>query len=223
MPDAITIYTDGSCTGNPGPGGFAALIINPSGTENIITGGDPKSTNNRMELSAVIEALRAVAAEPALANTDIDVHTDSQYVCRAFQENWFRNWNRNGWRNSKGDPVQNQELWQDLLHLTENMKVSWHWVKGHSGQPENERCDRLANQMARAAPHHTAYWLSNPLETESPVPSEVPKAAVPEQPERDPGAEALRILKDISALLVQCPDYDQFRRKATTLMATARW
>lgn len=169
MTDPIAIYTDGSCTGNPGPGGFAAIVQVPGQPEITVTGGEPRSTNNRMELSAVIEALALVTDRPQLEQLPITVHTDSQYVCRAFQENWFRNWIRNGWRNSKGKPVVNPELWQRLLKLTQGRRVSWHWVKGHAGHPQNERCDRMAGACAAQAATRPEYWHQSASREETPA------------------------------------------------------
>lgn len=164
MPDIITIYTDGSCTGNPGPGGFAAIVQAPDQSEITVTGGEPRSTNNRMELSAVIEALVLVKADTKLQGLPIAVHTDSQYVCRAFREDWFRNWTRNGWRNSQGKPVANPELWQRLLNLTQGRRISWHWVKGHAGHPQNERCDRLAGACAKQSAARSEYWRQSTVQ-----------------------------------------------------------
>lgn len=197
MTEAIAIYTDGSCTGNPGPGGFAAIIQIPGQSEITVTGGEPRSTNNRMELSAVIEALALVTAQPQLENLRIAVHTDSQYVCRAFQENWFRNWNRNGWRNSRGNPVLNPELWQRLLKLTQGRRVSWNWVKGHAGHPQNERCDRMAGACAAQAATRPEYWHQSasqeaPPTAMEPVAEKTAERAAPQHHHNPPQGENTR-------------------------------
>ena len=151
MPETITIHTDGACPGNPGPGGFAAILEHQKGDELIITGGDPQTTNNRMELSAVIEALRAVNSAEKLKDSQIEVRSDSQYVTNAFNDNWIAGWQRRNWQTSKGDPVLNRDLWEELLHEVSGHQILWTWVKGHNGDPMNERCDRLAVEQAQAA------------------------------------------------------------------------
>jgi len=136
----IKIYTDGACKGNPGKGGWGALI--QMGGESIeIFGGELNTTNNRMELIAVIEALDKVKAEPSR----VMVFTDSTYVQKGISE-WILNWKKNGWRSSNKQPVKNQDLWMRLDELKQGMKIEWNWVKGHAGHPENERADFLANQ-----------------------------------------------------------------------------
>jgi ribonuclease HI len=136
----VSIYTDGGCSGNPGPGGWAAIIVR-DGRETVVSGGERGTTNNRMELTAVIRALeetfRAAPAAPAC-----DVYTDSQYVKKGISE-WIKTWVKNGWKNSAKDPVKNQDLWQQLLALTRRAAVSWYWVKGHAAHPQNNRCDAL--------------------------------------------------------------------------------
>ena len=136
----IKIYTDGACKGNPGKGGWGALI--QLGGESIeIFGGEPNTTNNRMELIAVIEALDKVRAE----QSRVMVFTDSTYVQKGISE-WILNWKKNGWRSSNKQPVKNQDLWMRLDELKQGMTIEWNWVKGHAGHPENERADFLANQ-----------------------------------------------------------------------------
>jgi len=136
----IKIYTDGACKGNPGKGGWGALI--QMGGESIeIFGGELNTTNNRMELIAVIEALDKVKAEPSR----VMVFTDSTYVQKGISE-WILNWKKNGWRSSSKQPVKNQDLWMRLDELKQGMTIEWNWVKGHAGHPENERADFLANQ-----------------------------------------------------------------------------
>lgn len=147
MTEEIIIYTDGGCDPNPGPGGWAALIIEGK-TRREISGNDKHSTNNRMELTAAIEALRAVKGK-----TSIRLFTDSQYLKKGIGE-WMPRWLAKNWRGSSG-PVANKDLWQELLKASADHQVSWCWVPGHSGNPNNERVDRLCH-LARAK--LTARW-----------------------------------------------------------------
>ncbi len=134
----IDIFTDGACSGNPGKGGWGA-ILRYQGVERELSGGDPDTTNNRMELTAVIEALRALK-EPC----EVTLTTDSKYVADAVLQGWVYRWQRNGWRKADKKPALNVDLWQELLPLLDTHRVTFHWVKGHAGHPENERCDALA-------------------------------------------------------------------------------
>ena len=136
---AIEIFTDGACKGNPGPGGWGALL-RQNGTEKTLRGSDAHTTNNRMELTAAIEAL-AVLTRPC----EVELYTDSQYL-RLGMMTWLSQWKKKGWRNASKQPVKNIDLWQRLDALATEHQISWHWVKGHSGHPENERADALANQ-----------------------------------------------------------------------------
>jgi ribonuclease HI len=133
----VEIFTDGACRGNPGPGGWAALL-RTGGKEREISGGEPLTTNNRMELRAAIEALKALK-RPCL----VELHSDSQYVRDGITK-WIHGWQRNGWRTADKKPVKNADLWQELLEAESWHQVKWHWVKGHSGHPENDRVDALA-------------------------------------------------------------------------------
>ena len=135
----VEIYSDGACRGNPGPGGWGALL-RYNGVEKELSGGEKETTNNRMEMTAVIEALKALNRPCKVAIT-----TDSQYVKNGITS-WIINWKKNGWRGSNKKPVKNQELWKTLDELVSKHEVSWHWVKGHSGHPENEKADQLANE-----------------------------------------------------------------------------
>jgi ribonuclease HI len=139
MSDTIEIYTDGACKGNPGPGGWGALLC-WAGQERELFGGEPSTTNNRMELQAVIEALRALKRPMRVV-----VHTDSQYVQKGISE-WLRNWKARGWKTADRKPVKNVDLWQQLDALVASHEVQWRWVRGHSGHPGNERADALANR-----------------------------------------------------------------------------
>jgi len=133
------LYTDGSCSGNPGPGGWGVLVLK-DGEESEIKGGEANTTNNRMELTAAIEALSLLGP----ADT-AELHTDSKYVRDGITQ-WIANWKRNGWRTAAKKPVKNRDLWQRLDELVRHRKVTWHWVKGHNGDYGNERADQLANE-----------------------------------------------------------------------------
>jgi len=139
MSETIEIYTDGACKGNPGPGGWGALLV-WGGHERELFGGEPATTNNRMELQAVIEALRALKRP-----MQVVVHTDSQYVQKGITE-WLRNWKARGWKTADRKPVKNVDLWQQLDELVAGHEVHWRWVRGHAGHPGNERADALANR-----------------------------------------------------------------------------
>ncbi len=137
--DIVEIWADGGCRGNPGPGGWGVLLRTGS-REKELWGGEPATTNNRMELTAVIRALEAMK-RPVQAR----VHTDSQYVQKGISE-WIHGWKRNGWKTSDKKPVKNADLWQQLDVLAAQHRVEWLWVKGHAGDPGNERADALANR-----------------------------------------------------------------------------
>jgi len=135
----VEIYSDGACRGNPGPGGWG-VVLRYGDAEKELWGGEPETTNNRMELTAVIRGLEGLKRKcPVL------VVTDSQYVKNGITQ-WIHNWRRNGWKTANRKPVKNADLWQQLWDQVENHDVTWEWVKGHSGHPENERADRLANR-----------------------------------------------------------------------------
>lgn len=134
----IDMFTDGACSGNPGPGGWGT-ILRYKGTERELSGGSAATTNNKMELTAVIEGLKALK-EPC----DITIHSDSKYFIDAIDKGWAEKWQANNWMRNKKEPALNKELWEELLSLLEKHKVTLVWVKGHSGHPENERCDQLA-------------------------------------------------------------------------------
>ncbi len=137
MTDMVTIWTDGACSGNPGPGGWGVLM-RWRGHERELSGGETQTTNNRMELRAAIEALEALKRP-----SKVELYTDSQYV-RGGITGWINNWKRNGWKTSAKKPVKNADLWQTLDKALARHQVAWHWVKGHAGHPENERADELA-------------------------------------------------------------------------------
>jgi ribonuclease HI len=133
----VTIFTDGACSGNPGPGGWGALL-RYNGAEKELSGGEALTTNNRMELTAAIEALQALKQSCL-----VDLHTDSQYLRNGIM-GWIHTWRRNGWRTADRKPVKNAELWQQLDAALSRHTVRWHWVRGHAGNPGNERADALA-------------------------------------------------------------------------------
>jgi ribonuclease HI len=136
---AIEIYADGACKGNPGPGGWGVLL-RAGGHEKELFGGEAQTTNNRMELTAVIEALLSLKQR-----SQVRVYTDSQYVQKGISE-WIHSWKRRGWKTADKKPVKNEDLWRKLDAAAQAHDVQWYWVKGHAGHPENERADALANQ-----------------------------------------------------------------------------
>ena len=140
----VEIFTDGACKGNPGPGGWGALL-RMGRHEKELSGSDPHTTNNRMELTAAIKALEALI-EPC----QVMLHTDSKYVMDGMTR-WIHGWQRNGWKTASKKPVQNAELWHELIDVAHKHRIEWIWVKGHDGHPENERVDKLASDAARAA------------------------------------------------------------------------
>ena len=141
------VYTDGSAEGNPGPGGYCALIRMPDRPDRELSGGTLHTTNNKMELTAAIVGLRTAFDAGA---SDVTVYSDSEYVIKGMTE-WLSGWKRKRWQTSDGQPVKNRELWEQLAQLVEGRTVRWRWVKGHAGHPENERCDQVATAAARRA------------------------------------------------------------------------
>ena len=139
----IDIFTDGACSGNPGPGGWGA-ILRAESKEKELWGGEPHTTNNRMEMLAVIRALEALTRP-----TEVRVYTDSQYVQKGISE-WIKGWKARGWKTATKEPVKNEDLWRTLDTLANMHKVQWLWVKGHAGHPENERADALARRGVEA-------------------------------------------------------------------------
>lgn len=235
----VTINTDGSCHGNPGPGGFAAVVTRETGKDNpptttfTVVGGDPETTNNRMELSAVMEALRYLNADMPDRACDVTVRSDSKYIVDAFNQGWIQKWEKNGWRSANGTPVANADLWLQLLGNTQEHNITWEWVQGHAGDPMNEHCDRLANQQADNAPHMEGYWSTlhgfqkafdeGVKEAELPfVPDQeevdgtedVP-FGLDQEPEEttDPGHLALAMVTRILSAARRCEDPDTFLRR----------
>jgi len=146
MQKSVAIYTDGSCLGNPGPGGYGAVLIYQQHRKELAAGYQ-QTTNNRMELMAAIAALECLSRP-----CQIDLTTDSQYVRLGITQ-WLANWKRNNWKTSQKEPVKNKDLWQRLDAASQRHQIAWHWVKGHAGHPENERCDELARLAATEQAH----------------------------------------------------------------------
>lgn len=134
----VTIYTDGACSGNPGPGGWGAILCY-QGAEKELSGGEPHTTNNRMELTGVIAALRCLK-EPCI----VELYSDSKYVIDGLQKGWAKGWQKRGWIKSDKKPALNPDLWSELLALCDQHQMHYHWVKGHADNPKNNRCDELA-------------------------------------------------------------------------------
>lgn len=134
----VFLYTDGACSGNPGPGGWCAILLYQE-KEKVLRGGEYHTTNNRMELTAVIRGLRALN-QPC----EVALYSDSRYVIDGLEKGWASSWRKRGWKKSDGNPALNAELWQELLELVETHRVSYHWVKGHADHPMNLRCDAIA-------------------------------------------------------------------------------
>ena len=134
----VTLYTDGACSGNPGPGGWGAILAY-QGNEKELSGGESSTTNNRMELTAVIEGLSALK-EPCI----VELYSDSKYVIDGLQKGWAEGWRKRGWVKSDKKPALNPDLWETLLNLTKTHQMRYHWVKGHADNPKNNRCDELA-------------------------------------------------------------------------------
>ena len=135
----VAMYTDGACSGNPGPGGWGVLIVH-DGRETELSGAENPTTNQRMELTAPIQGLRSLGAR----RRRVDIYSDSAYVINCFRDRWYERWRQNGWRNAQKKPVDNRDLWEALLAEVERHDVTWHKVAGHSGHPENDRADALA-------------------------------------------------------------------------------
>lgn len=143
MEEKVIIYTDGACSGNPGPGGWGAILMY-KGAKKEISGGMKETTNNIMEITAVVEALKCLKVE-----SDVQVYSDSAYTVNAFNQGWIYNWMKNGWRTSGKEPVKNKELWQELYALTKKHKVEFIKVKGHADNEFNNRCDEMAREAIK--------------------------------------------------------------------------
>jgi len=144
----VRIYTDGGCSGNPGPGGWAFVLV--AGQQRLQgSGAEPDTTNNRMELQAVIASLEELSRHETWRGRPVELFTDSQYVQKGISQ-WVLAWQRNGWRTQSRQPVKNQDLWKRLLALSSGLAVRWHWLKGHAGEALNEECDRLVQEAIRS-------------------------------------------------------------------------
>ena len=139
----VDIFTDGACSGNPGPGGWGA-VLRYGEVEKELSGGEPETTNNRMELTAVIRSL-ALLKEPCI----VELYSDSKYVIDALQKGWAKGWRARGWKKADKSPALNPDLWAPLLAESEKHEITYHWLKGHAGHPENERCDRMAVEQSK--------------------------------------------------------------------------
>ena len=215
MTQSITIHTDGSCHGNPGPGGWAAIIEILDWKNTTLRGGAPETTNNRMELTAAIEGLRALAQILGASEDPVVLRSDSKYLCDAFNQDWILNWKCNGWRTAKKGPVKNRDLWEELEALTRGKQITWSWVKGHNGDYFNELCDRIANEEAEAAR----------MSKES---RPGPEAGTPESNRPEPeassnGAEAIRILADVFTAAATAEDFEDFRERLIEFEKTIQW
>lgn len=215
------IHSDGACTGNPGPGGFGAIIELDGKPSITVTGGDPQTTNNRMELTAIIEAFRVLNNTPDLKGCPVLVRTDSQYIVNAFNQDWLGNWQLNGWRTAKRKPVLNQDLWETLIEETALHTTTWEWVKGHNGDPMNEECDKLAVAEAAFAPQTNAYWVSVGTPRSKAQDWYVPD--VHPQTPPDPGIEALRLMEAMQVALEECHTFEQFRDRMLRVARSANW
>jgi ribonuclease HI len=142
----VTIYTDGACLGNPGPGGFGVVLLHGRHRKEL-SGGYRLTTNNRMEVMAAIAALEALKHR-----CRVELHSDSQYLVNAMQKGWARRWRLQGWKRNRAEYARNQDLWEELLRLTDRHEVEFRWVPGHAGVPENERCDELSQKAAQSQP-----------------------------------------------------------------------
>ena len=167
----VNIHTDGSSHGNPGPGGYAA-ILQYGDQERVVSGNAPDTTNNQMELMAAIAGMRElrqmIDQETLHPDVQVNLHSDSKYVINPFNDGWITGWQKNGWRTAKKTPVAHQDLWKKLLRLTENRNMTYTWVKGHSGEPTNERCDQIANEEAdRATPPAAPPAADNPCQQDA--------------------------------------------------------
>lgn len=140
---SVTLYTDGACSGNPGPGGYCAILVY-NGREKCVSGGEKETTNNRMELMAVIRGLAALKE-----SCEVEIVSDSKYVVDAIEKKWLRNWQKNAWRKADRKPVLNVDLWKELVGLLERHAVSFTWIRGHAGHPYNERCDSVAVEESK--------------------------------------------------------------------------
>jgi ribonuclease HI len=151
MADKLLIFTDGACSGNPGPGGWGAVLVSPLGKVMELGGGEARTTNNRMELNAAAEALLQLAKAKTLSTREVRLYTDSTYLIKGITQ-WIHGWKRRGWKNQEGKDVSNREIWEKLEAAAQGFQVEWLYVPGHKGFPGNERCDEIAVAYAKGTP-----------------------------------------------------------------------
>jgi len=214
----IELWTDGACKGNPGPGGWGAILLIPNQVPLELSGYDPATTNNRMELTAVIEGLKPL---PDRAGT-VTVHTDSQLVVKGMTE-WIAGWQRKQWRKSDGDPVLNAELWRALLAQSQRLEqVRWQWVRGHSGVPLNERADQLAVAAIERRGGMQSTSIQAPLPAQQPVQDELVLPSKLELSELDLLRELeQRVRRAVGPHRGQVPVYDEVLGKLDALRKSA--
>ena len=205
MSEVVNIYTDGACKGNPGPGGWAAIILIHRDQKFTVRGRDPDSTNNRMELTAAIKGLQQLDYwNPEPRDLPVILHSDSKYLTDAFNQNWLGKWQKNGWSTSTGKPVSNRDLWEALLLLTKQRNITWQWVKGHSGDYFNEICDRMATEEAEEAAHPS---ITRPQEKQDNFQTGGGYDLEPVQP------EAMQILELIFAAVAEARSFKDFKKQ----------
>jgi len=214
----IELWTDGACKGNPGPGGWGAILLIPNRAPLELSGYDPSTTNNRMELTAVIEGLKPL---PDRAGT-VTVHTDSQLVVKGMTE-WIAGWQRKQWRKSDGDPVLNAELWRALLAQSQRLEqVRWQWVRGHSGVPLNERADQLAVAAIERRSGMQSTSEQAPLPVQQPIQAELVRPSQLESSELDLLRELeQRVRRAVGPHRGQVPVYDEVLGKLDALRESA--
>ena len=232
MTQNITIHTDGSCQGNPGPGGWAAIIEIPDWMNATLRGGDPQTTNNRMELTAAIEGLRKLERITGASEEPVVLRSDSKYLCDAFNQGWIRNWQHNGWRTAKKEPVKNRDLWEELEKLASGKRIVWTWVKGHSGDHFNELCDRIAKEEAETAARQGKAGFretqeeSQDNDSENAADTQPAREAGPSGPEPEAGLDgdmAVRILADVFTAAAKAEDFDDFRELLSEFEKNIQW
>ena len=227
MPQNITIHTDGSCHGNPGPGGWAAIIEIPDWTNATLRSGALETTNNRMEMTAAIEGLRALERITGASEEPVVLRYDSKYLCDAFNQDWILNWKCNGWRTAKKESVKNRDLWEELEALTRGKHITWSWVKGHNGNYFNELCNRIANEEAETArmsrESRTEPEAGTPKNSQPDPEAETPRESGRE-PEAGPnGSLAVRILADVFTAAAKAEDFEDFRERLGEFEKTIQW
>ena len=215
MSEVVNIYTDGACKGNPGPGGWAAIILTSWNATFTIRGRDPNSTNNRMELTAAIKGLQSLDYWiPEPRDLPVILHSDSKYLTDAFNQNWLGKWQKNGWSTSTGKPVSNRDLWEVLLLLTKQRNITWQWVKGHSGDYFNEICDRMATEEAETAAQPS---IARPQEKRDDFQTGGGYELEPVQP------EAMQILELIFTAVDEARSFKDFKARMVQLEESIDW